>query len=75
MQVAVAVLCEGCGHEIPADRLEVLPNTKTCVGCSKVQKVVGFMVFDHKTGGTPVIINPEDTETLRQARRANRRAR
>lgn len=67
--------CEKCGNEIPAERLEVLPNTTTCVGCSTVKAVIGFMVFDHKTGGTPILVNPDDKETLRQAQRANRRAR
>ena len=72
---SVSVQCEKCGTEIPAERLECLPNTKTCVECSTVKKVVGFMVFDHKTGGTPILVNPDDKETLRQAQRANRRAR
>lgn len=67
--------CVTCGVDIPADRLEVLPDTTTCVGCSNVKRKIGFMVFDHKTGGTPVIIDPDDQETVRQARRANRRAR
>ncbi len=33
--------CVKCGNEIPSKRLELLPNTKTCVKCSDVQKVVG----------------------------------
>jgi hypothetical protein len=40
-----------------------------------VKAKIGFMVFDHKTGGTPIMIDPDDAETLRQARRANKRAR
>jgi hypothetical protein len=76
VMIAVDVrLCSTCGVEIPSERLEVLPNTETCVGCSTVKKVIGFQVFDHKTGGSPVLIDPDDKETLRQARRANRRAR
>lgn len=73
--IAVSRICESCGYEIPTERLEVLPSTRTCVSCSKEPKKVGFMVFDHKTGGTPVFINPNDQEALRQAKRANRRAR
>lgn len=29
------VKCCRCGHVIPQIRLEVLPNTTTCVGCSR----------------------------------------
>ena len=35
--------CAKCGCEIPAMRLEALPNTTTCVGCSRVSSYVGFM--------------------------------
>lgn len=75
MEAVSTRCCECCGFEIPAERLEVLPNTLTCVGCSTVKAKIGFMVFDHKTGGTPIMIDPDDRETLRQAQRANRRAR
>jgi hypothetical protein len=27
--------CERCGNQIPASRLEILPDTVICVGCSK----------------------------------------
>jgi len=67
--------CVTCKQTIPVERLEVLPHTTTCVGCSMVKAKVGFMVFDHKTGGTPVLIDPDDVDTLRVAKRANRRAR
>lgn len=30
--------CEECGKEIPKARLEALPHTTTCVGCSAVQR-------------------------------------
>jgi RNA polymerase-binding transcription factor DksA len=26
--------CERCGEQIPADRLEALPGTRTCVRCA-----------------------------------------
>lgn len=29
--------CKVCNKEIPAARLEVLPETTTCVGCSEVK--------------------------------------
>jgi DNA-directed RNA polymerase subunit RPC12/RpoP len=28
-------LCARCGNEIPAERLEALPDTMVCVNCSK----------------------------------------
>lgn len=31
------VFCEFCGAEIPPERLEILPNTTTCVQCSQTQ--------------------------------------
>lgn len=33
----MARLCEICGNEIPAERLEALPETKRCVECSRVK--------------------------------------
>jgi Zn finger protein HypA/HybF involved in hydrogenase expression len=30
--------CTNCNNPIPEERLEALPNTKTCVSCSSVQK-------------------------------------
>jgi hypothetical protein len=29
--------CEFCGKEIPPERLEILPDTTTCVECSQTQ--------------------------------------
>lgn len=29
------VCCARCGGEIPAERLEALPDTMVCVGCSR----------------------------------------
>ena len=31
------LLCEFCGKEIPPERLEILPETTTCVACSQTQ--------------------------------------
>ncbi|MBN1894722.1 TraR/DksA C4-type zinc finger protein [bacterium] len=41
------VLCEFCGKTIPAERLEILPETTTCVECSQTQpyseaEIIGF---------------------------------
>ncbi|HET6247716.1 MAG TPA: TraR/DksA C4-type zinc finger protein [Tepidisphaeraceae bacterium] len=27
--------CQRCGNEIPAERLEVMPETRLCIACSK----------------------------------------
>lgn len=37
-------LCVKCGKEIPAGRLEALPNTTTCVACSNVTAKAGRMI-------------------------------
>lgn len=67
--------CRVCGKPIPAERLEALPNTAHCVEHSDVKKKVGFMVYPHKTGSSIVMIDPDDTEALRQANNANARRR
>lgn len=28
-------MCARCGHEIPSERVEALPETRLCVGCSQ----------------------------------------
>jgi DnaK suppressor protein len=30
-------LCEGCGHDIPAERLEILPHARFCVPCQQIR--------------------------------------
>jgi hypothetical protein len=69
--------CVVCGAEIPAERLEALPDTTTCVAHSQTQKYVGFMVSDFAKGTAPALIkiNPGNKEDMRQAVRANRRRR
>lgn len=51
------MLCEDCGQSIPAERLEILPDTTTCVGCSTVEKVKDYQ--------TPII--KEDQEYVDNA--------
>lgn len=59
--------CCKCGCEIPALRLEALPNTTTCVGCSRVKSYVGLMDWGHKTAPEIVMLDPDDKENLRRA--------
>ena len=56
--------CVRCKTLIPVVRLEVLPETQTCVGCSGVQKYVGAMVYDHKTAGRLEFIRPENKQAI-----------
>lgn len=67
--------CSLCSLDIPLERLEALPKTSTCVKCSGVKGVQGFMVFSHKTAPELVLIPAEESESIRQARRANKRSR
>ena len=74
--------CRKCDQPISEERLEVLSDTELCVGCARSNTVrrVGFMVFgggggNGKTGGSLVMLDTSDKESLRRAVRANRRAR
>lgn len=67
--------CCKCNLPIPEERLEVLPHTKTCVLCSTEKAKAVFQVFDHKTAPSLVVIDGENHEAIRLAKRAHRRSR
>ena len=69
--------CEKCGTPIPPERLEVLPDTTTCVNCSNVGQVLGFMVPTANKGCAPEIqmVSSDNPEAVRQALRAHKRRR
>jgi hypothetical protein len=67
--------CARCKKKISKARLEVLPETQTCVSCSGVQKYVGAMVWDHKTAPRLAIVRPENKESIEQLKRFINRAR
>ena len=67
--------CARCKSFIPQSRLNVLPDTHTCVGCSGVQKYVGAMVYDDKTAGRLEFVRPENTEAIRTMSRFVNRGR
>jgi hypothetical protein len=67
--------CEECGEVIPAERLEVLPDTTTCVKHSHVKKHLVMPVYSHKTAPEMVIVDTENGEAVRLAKRANKRGR
>jgi len=62
-----------CGVTIPVVRLEY--GYTCCVNCSTEEKRVCFMVYGHKTGGELIAVDAANKEAVRQARRANERAR
>lgn len=67
--------CVNCNGVIPVARLEVLPDTQTCVGCSTAKPMVGFMDWAHKTAPELVMVNSADKENLRRAKRISSRSR
>jgi hypothetical protein len=67
--------CEECGNPIPAVRLEILPDTTTCVKHSQVKKHFVMPVYSHKTAPEMVVIEGDDIESIRLANRANERGR
>lgn len=72
--------CRLCHNEIPHIRLEALPDTELCVKCSEKfgpKPVRGFMISSHSKGTAPVLVtvDPDDTESMRRAVRADRRMR
>jgi len=67
--------CYRCKNVIPRERLEILPDTQTCVQCSGVQKYVGAMVWDHKTAPRLAVVRPENKEAVETLKRFINRAR
>lgn len=68
-------LCFRCKCVIPNTRLEVLPDTHTCVECSGVRKYVGAMIWTSKTTPELVYVRPENTEAVETLKREYNRAR
>lgn len=66
-----AKLCRICRAEIPAERLEVIPDTLVCVKCSK--KIGGEFELEVKVGGTgkagSLKITGQEVTVKRQRRR------
>jgi hypothetical protein len=70
--------CKKCKKKIPDERLEFLLEYRkdlTCVNCSNEGTFSGFMDYGHKTAPQLVLVPNSDTEALRIAKRAFRRAR
>lgn len=76
MTTSVSRNCTICNEPIPLERLEALPNTLFCIKHAPTNNPIGFLVYSHKTAPQLIILPPSTSpETIRQARRAHRRAR
>lgn len=74
--------CQKCQQEIAPERLEALPNTTVCISCAQQRdanrpKPQGYMIATASKGTALAlqIVDPEDEETYRLARRAHMRSR
>lgn len=69
--------CLKCGCAIPVERLEVIPDTETCVNCSNVSAMIGFMIPTANKGCAPEIhmVSSTDSEAVRLAKRVHHRSR
>ena len=65
---SAVVICEECGARILTGRLEALPDTKVCIGCSDVlPKTAGDLDLDGlESGGSDG--NDGDANSLGRAR-------
>ena len=63
--------CRICGAKIPPERLEVIPDTLVCVGCSK--RIGGEFELKVRVGGTgktgSLKITGQEVSVKRQRRR------
>jgi len=69
------VNCFECNNEIPAVRLEAMPNTEYCINCADkhTEIVMGRMIYNHKTAGEVIIARGK--ENIRRLNREYARAR
>lgn len=57
--------CKVCGNKIPEKRLEILPDTRTCVKHSNAERVAGFRIISGKTTYSELqIVSQETAEHL-----------
>jgi len=63
--------CNNCNQPIPVQRLKVVPNTKTCVACSNVNRLSAIPVIHHKTGNEIQIV--KDPEVAKEFYRLSAR--
>lgn len=58
--------CISCHNPIGSARLAAIPTTKTCVSCSSVERVRGFMTWEHKTAPTFQVVTPRQHAWFQQ---------
>ncbi len=56
------VLCEFCGEEIPWERIEILPDTTTCVQCSQTKPYSEAQIIGLNGEDAENRLNVEDFE-------------
>jgi RNA polymerase-binding transcription factor DksA len=56
------VLCEFCGNEIPMERIEILPDTTTCVECSQTKPYSEAQIIGLNGEDVENRLNVEDFE-------------
>jgi len=55
--------CIECNKKIPRARLDALPETQTCVRCSKEEKRIGITIWD-KTTPELIMVNGDEARRL-----------
>lgn len=61
--------CIKCKSEIPAQRIKILPNTKTCTDCSDEEAVGAVDIVYHKTGNTIQIMDKQSADSINKSAR------
>ena len=66
--------CIKCNSEIPEGRIQILPNTKTCVNCSSTSQWYARAVITGKTTYSEVEVI-KDTNTIKEMKRFDSKGR
>ena len=61
--------CIKCKSKIPAQRIKILPNTKTCTNCSNEEAVGAVDIIYHKTGNTIQIMDKQSADSINKSAR------
>lgn len=62
--------CSECGQTIPKARLECLPETTTCIKCSKVEPILGENICDDTSTEILFVNQVENQKSIRTIRKA-----
>lgn len=65
--------CIECGVQIPKERIEVLPETQTCVNCSKVTAKIAITAWNDLTSEL-IIIEPEQADILKNLEKKEKKS-